>query len=113
MEILKTITAVLNLAFGLYSLLQPEQLASASGLRLASPRGRAEIRISFGGFFIGFGAAALLLNDPEAYRLLGIGYLLAAATRLLQLAMENSAIADRSFIVLLVIESVVGLILIL
>lgn len=91
MGILKTMTAVLNIAFGLYSLFQPEQIASASGRKY-------EFR--FGGFFIGFGAAALLLNDPEA-------------TRLLQLVMENSAIADRSFMALLMIESAVGLILIL
>lgn len=113
MPILKIIAALINIAFGLYSILQAEQLASASGFRLASPRGRAELRISFGGFFLGFGLAALILNDPAAYRLLGIGYLFAAGTRLLQLFMESMDIADRSFIILGIVEFAIGLILVL
>lgn len=113
LEILKIIAALVNIAFGVYSIVQPEQLANASGFRFTSPRGRAEFRIAFGGFFIGFGAAAILLNDSAAYQLLGIGYLFAAGTRLLQILMESTDLLDRSFGVLFVIELSVGLILVL
>lgn len=114
LDILKIVAAVFNISFGLLAIARPSIVARASHFRFLDGRGRAELQIAFGGFFIGFGIAALLLNDPAAYQLLGFGWLGGVAVRLLTLATESPAqIVDRSFIALALAELIVGVILVL
>lgn len=113
-EILKIIAALLNIGFGIYSLLQPEPVAKASGFTLNGPRGRAELRIAFGGYFIGMGLAALLISENAAYQAVGAGWLTAGIVRGITLFMEDrTALLNPSWFILWAFEIGVGLILIL
>lgn len=119
LEILKILMALLNIGFGLFVIARPEMIASASHFTLNDARGRAEMRIAMGGFFVGMGLGALLLGsllsqENIAYQVVGFSWLGGAATRLTNLLLEKPAqIADQSFWVLLSTEIIPGLILIL
>lgn len=118
LEILKILMALLNIGFGVWSVLQPEVIAKASSYTLDNARGRTEMRILSGGFFIGMGLGAILFGsvldsaDVVAYQVVGMAWVCAAAVRLLNLAMERN-ITDRSFWVLFASELIPGVILLL
>lgn len=64
-----------------------------------------------GAFFIGMGAAPLILNEPAAYRTLGISYLAVALVRTASMLVDKSVV--RSNIISVVVEIVFGVILVL
>lgn len=114
MGILKIIAALINLAFGLYSFFQPEPIARASKWTLDNARGRAELRVAVGGFFIGLGLAALILNNHTVYQLLGAGWLGGFAARIGTLALENpKGLIDPSYLALGILELSMGIILVI
>jgi hypothetical protein len=82
MIILKIIAAVASLLFGLVALWNPKRTAETASLKADSPQGKAEIRASWGGMFLGLGLAALFLRSPDAYMVFGIAYAATAAVRL-------------------------------
>jgi hypothetical protein len=99
LNILKIIAAVLNMVFGALVIWQPQTIASASRFELIGPRGIAEMRVGFGGFFLGMGAAALLLNDDAAFQLFGLGYLAAFSVRVISLFIDDREILlDNSYL---------------
>jgi len=89
-EILKIIVGILSLLFGVVGLIRPKVMADFAHFGLSDERGLAETRINFGGFFIALGGGVILLNDPEAYILLGLGYAGLAIIRLLNALIERS-----------------------
>jgi len=121
LEVLKIAAALLNIGFGVYVVLYPETIARYSHFSVDNARGRAEIRIAMGGFFIGMGVGALLLgslanldNGNIAYQVVGFAWLGGGITRLLNLTLEDTQeIVDASFWGLLASELMPGLILIL
>jgi hypothetical protein len=111
-EILKIVFALLTAAFGAYSFWQPDPVAKASGFDLPGSVGRAELRIAFGGFFLGLGLGAILLGGDDGYRLLGVAYLVSFALRLTTLLIEERQILLRpAFVAFGVFELISGLIL--
>jgi hypothetical protein len=64
-----------------------------------------------GGGFVGLGVAPLILNAPEAYRMLGITYLVIAVARVAGLVLDRSV--ERSNLISLGFEIVAGVLLIL
>lgn len=112
MEILKIAAALLNIGFGLFAFFQPRLIAESSGFALHGALGRAETRISFGGYFIGMGVAALILNEQAAYQLLGAGWLTAGIVRVITMFIEDrSELIAPKWWILLASEIGVGLIL--
>ncbi|MBC7237767.1 MAG: DUF4345 family protein [Chloroflexi bacterium] len=109
LQILKIIAAVVTLATGVYSLLFPLAVRGFTGLEMPGPRGITEVRAVLGGAFIGLGLAALLLNAPEAYRTVGIMYLVVGAVRIVSMIIDRSAV--QSNWISLAFEAVLGLIL--
>ena len=111
MMILKIIACLISIAFGAISILQPDRIAQLSGFGDIGEKGRAELRIAFGGYFIGLGIAPLLLNVPVAYQAVGIGWLGAGIVRILSALM--GAKIDRAFIITGLVEFAVALALII
>ncbi len=85
-----TIACILTIAFGLFGFLAPRYTASALDLEpTKSTMGLSEMRASVGGLFVIAGVAALWLNDPSAYTMLGFAYAGAALGRLVSLAIDK------------------------
>ena|SRR5688572_30667842 len=110
-EILKIIFAILTAVFGVYSFVKPEAVAQSSGFSLPSVAGRAEVRVTFGGFFLGLGLGAILLGG-EAYQLLGLAYLITFVVRLVALAVEGKdGVLRREYLIFAAFELISGLVL--
>jgi hypothetical protein len=98
LTILLILAALINIGFGLASYFAPEPIAKATGFQLIGERGTSELRIAFGGYFIGMGVALLVLNDPQASAAIGIAWAGAAVTRLVELVVrDRAALLNRSF----------------
>jgi hypothetical protein len=111
LEVLQTLLALVTIAVGLVSLIQPRAIRGFTGLEAPGPRGITEIRAILGGAFIGLGVSPLILDAPEAYQMLGITYLIIAAARLIGLVLDRSF--ERSNYISLVVEIVAGILLLL
>lgn len=111
LSILQIIAAVATIATGLLALLKPKSIDGFTGITATGPRGITEIRAIFGGLFIGLGAAALLLNNPTAYQMLGITYGAIAAVRIPAMFLDHSV--ENSNIISAVVEVVFAVILVL
>lgn len=89
LQFLNTLAAALTVAFGLFGFLAPRYTAAALDLRTgASTMGLSELRASVGGLFVVAGLAALWLQDPMAYAMLGFAYAGAALGRLVSLGLD-------------------------
>ena len=108
--VLKIIAAVATIATGLLALLKPAATFGFIGLRADGARGISEIRSIFGGLFIALGVVPLILGTV-AYQVLGIGYLAIAAARAFSIVFDRSY--DRSNLISLGIEVVLGIILVI
>ncbi len=87
MDILKLIFAGLNVVFGLVALVAPKRLADAVGLGTENPVGIAEIRNGWGGIYLAMGVGLIVLQNPAAYAIVGMGYAGMGLTRLVQMAL--------------------------
>ena len=97
METLRIIqigVALATVMFGVIVVIRPRQIAKMFDLIPTIPIGEAEFRLIWGVMFIGFGLGVIVLNDVAAYRLLGIGYGVTAAARLV-LIMRNRNLLTR------------------
>ena len=89
--------------------IKPASAYEFTGLRPSGVRGTSEFRSIFGGLFIGLGIAPFFLGEP-AFKMLGIGYLAIAVARTFSILFDKSY--EKSNIISLVIEVVLGIILI-
>ena len=110
MLILKIIAALATVATGLLALLKPTAVHGFTGLLTDGPRGISEIRSIFGGLFIALGVAPFIFGET-AYQVLGLGYLVIAAVRLVSILIDRSPASSNW--ISLAIEIVLGLILII
>jgi hypothetical protein len=108
--VLKIIASVATAATGLLALVKPTSVYGFTGLLANGARGISEIRSIFGGLFIALGIAPLFLG-PNAYRMLGIAYLAIALVRIFSIFFDKSY--DKSNIISLAIEIVLGVILVI
>jgi hypothetical protein len=83
--------ALATLALGLLGLLAPARVASLIGIGADGALGRSEVRATYGGVFIGLGAACLALRAPEAFAVAAAAWLFASLARLASLAVERDA----------------------
>jgi hypothetical protein len=111
LDIIKIVLAVATALIGVVSLVFPKRVRGFTGLDVSTARGMTEIRSILGGTFIGLGIAPLILNDPAAYVMLGIVYLVTAAARAIGLVADGSG--EMSNYVSLASEIVFGVLLIL
>jgi hypothetical protein len=110
LDVLKIGAALVTVATGLLAFVRPMAVLGFTGLGAPGPRGVTEIRAVLGGAFIALGAAPLLLRTPEAFRMLGIVYLIIGATRIVGLVVDRSI--ERSNLISLAVEILFAVILI-
>ena len=111
LEILKIAVGIATILTGAVSLFWPLKVRGFTGLDVNGGRGITEIRAVLGGFFVGLGAAVILLNDPAAYMTLGIAYLVVAAVRFIFMFVDKSI--ERSNVISVITEIIMGIILVL
>ncbi len=104
--------AVISIALGLFALLRPRPAAQFVDLEPTSPKGVAEIRISWGGLYLGMGIMAFLLRAAPAFQMLGAAWLSLAVVRTLTIFIDRPGL-DQGFLLSLGLEWVVGLMLVL
>lgn len=86
---LNTIACLLTIAFGLFGFLAPRYTASALDLEpTGSTMGLSEMRASVGGLFVVAGLAALWLQHPIAFAMIGFAFTGAALGRAVSLAFD-------------------------
>ncbi|MEL6464613.1 MAG: DUF4345 family protein [Pseudomonadota bacterium] len=92
-DILNVIAALLTAGFGLFGFLAPRYTAAALDLAPTdSTMGLSEMRASVGGLFVIAGLAAIWLNNPVAYAMLGFAFVGAALGRTLSLVLDASPV---------------------
>lgn len=110
LTILKIIAALATVATGLLALVKPTAVYGFTGLKADGARGVSEIRSIFGGLFIALGIVPFFLGE-SAYLALGIAYLAIAVARTFSIVFDKSY--DRSNLISLGIEIVLGIILVI
>jgi hypothetical protein len=111
LQVLKIVACVLTAITGAVSLFAPQSVTGFTGLRPEGGRGISEIRAVLGGLFLALGVAPLVLNEPTAYRMVGIGYLTVGAVRVVSMLIDKSVI--QSNLISLAVEIVFGVVLVL
>jgi uncharacterized membrane protein len=86
-------------------------VTSFTGLRAEGSRGVTELRAVFGGLLVGMGAFPLIVGAPVTYRMLGVMYLTIAIVRVISMVVDRSI--ERSNLISLVVELIVGSVLVL
>ena len=93
-DFLNILCALLTIGFGLFGFLAPRYTASALDLAPTdSTMGLSEMRASVGGLFVVAGAAALWLDAPLAYAMIGFAFVGAALGRVLSLIFDKPPLA--------------------
>ncbi len=89
-DLLNIVAAALTVAFGLFGFLAPRYTASALDLApTTSTMGLSEMRASVGGLFVVAGIAAVWLNEPLGYAMIGFAFVGAALGRIVSLVFDK------------------------
>tara|TARA_R110000764_G_scaffold28319_1_gene66604 strand:+ start:15724 stop:16077 length:354 start_codon:yes stop_codon:yes gene_type:complete len=89
-DILNLIAALVTVAFGLFGFIAPRYTADTLDLAPTnSTMGLSEMRASVGGLFVVSGLAAIWLDAPLAYAMVGFAYAGAAAGRVVSLFLDK------------------------
>ena len=110
-KIIKIVGALATIAAGVVSLFWPLSVRSFTGLEVQGGRGITEIRAVLGGLFLALGAGALYFNSPQAYQMLGFGYLVVGIVRAISMFVDKSVV--QSNLVSLVFEIFFGIVMLL
>jgi len=106
---LATAGALATLALGVAGLAFPLRVAAMVGISPLGGHGLAEVRATYGGFFVGIGAICLVSDSSAAFATAAAGWLGAAVARLLSMARDRRAPAKNA--AGLIIEGGIGLLL--
>jgi hypothetical protein len=88
-DLLNVLAALLTIGFGLFGFIAPRYTASVLDLEVTgSTMGLSEMRASVGGLFVALGLAAILLDAPLAYAMIGFAFAGAALGRVLSLVFD-------------------------
>jgi len=89
-DIVNLIAALLTIGFGLFGFVAPRYTAAALDLApTTSTMGLSEMRASVGGLFVVAGGAAIWLDEPLAYAMIGFAFVGAAFGRALSLIFDR------------------------
>ncbi|WP_299145518.1 DUF4345 family protein [uncultured Tateyamaria sp.] len=89
-DILNIVACLLTVGFGLFGFVAPRYTAAALDLAPTdSTMGLSEMRASVGGLFVVAGLAAMWIDMPLAYAMIGFAFLGAALGRCLSLVFDK------------------------
>lgn len=89
-DALNLVACLLTIGFGLFGFLAPRYTASALDLEPThSTMGLSEMRASVGGLFVVLGSAAIWIDQPMAYAMIGFAFCGAALGRVLSLIFDK------------------------
>ncbi|MDW3221345.1 MAG: DUF4345 family protein [Paracoccaceae bacterium] len=89
-DVFNTIACLLTVGFGLFGFLAPRYTASALDLApTVSTMGLSEMRASVGGLFVVAGLAALWMQTPIAFAMIGFAFAGAATGRVASLIFDK------------------------
>ncbi|WP_299614518.1 DUF4345 family protein [uncultured Tateyamaria sp.] len=89
-DIINIVAALLTITFGLFGFLAPRYTATALDLATTdSTMGLSEMRASVGGLFVVAGLAAIWINAPLGYAMIGFAFTGAALGRALSLLFDK------------------------
>ena len=111
LEILRIFVAITLVMFGIAALIAPVALGKAVGLSV-NAKGRAEIRIGWGGLYLAMGAGALWLSSAPVYQLIGLMFGAMALTRTAHILL-NRRLIDGAYLGILAYEVVVAVLCLL
>ena len=111
-QVLNALACLALIVAGAFAIGKPRAAGQFYGLGAISPKGIAEIRITFGMLFLLLGAAPLLLNQQAAYQTVGIALLGALVMRVVAAVLDRLRL-DRGYIIGGIFELAVGMILFL
>ena len=82
--------AALTFILGILALRMPERVAGFAGLSVNDAKGRAEVRATYGGFFIALGAVAIWVQHPGVFALIGSARVAAAIGRVASMLLDRT-----------------------
>jgi hypothetical protein len=88
-EWMPRIGALLMLLLGAVGFFKPKAFTDSMGIEMTRPDAWSEIRGVFGGMNLGLAIAALILNSPEVYMALGLGWTLVLLARFYSIAKDG------------------------
>jgi len=103
---LPVVGALITLLIGLVGFFKPALLLDQIDITLGSPAAVSEARAVFGGMNLGTAVAALVMNEPVVFTLLGIGWATLLAARFWSLAVDG--IGVKGAIPGIVVDSVIA-----
>jgi hypothetical protein len=93
LDVLCWLGLLVGMTLGLLGLVTPERALRFVGLRVGAPEGQAEVRATYGGFFLSLevGAAVLwqVAGTPQAVLVVGLAWLGAALGRVASLVVDG------------------------
>lgn len=111
MHVLGYVGAVISIAAGCLGLLWPKQVSRTIGLQISGQLGISEVRATYGGLFIGAGAAVVLIASSDAALVLGLAWAGAFTARAVSCIVDRARTKENA--VGLVIEGCLAVLLIL
>ena len=101
--------ALATLGLGVAGLILPARIAAMVGISPLGGPGLAEVRATYGGFFVGIGVVCLLSGSRAAFATAAAGWLGAAVARLFSMVRDRREPARNA--AGLVVEAGIGLLL--
>jgi len=102
--------AFCTLALGIWGLVAPRKVAVLVGVTPGGALGLSEIRATYGGIFIGLGAACLWFQQSEVYVAVGLAWLLAAVSRVVSIFLDQASSSKNAGGV--IVEAAIGSLLV-
>ena len=90
MTMLANCGAVVTAVLGCFGLMFPSAVSRILGIRPDGPLGIAELRATYGGFFLCLGIGCFVAHSPSTFIVVGAAWCAAAAARVLSLAVDGS-----------------------
>jgi len=85
-----TLGGLITMGLGVLGLFWPMKVASLASIQPDGLRGLSEIRATYGGVFFAIGLFAVMWQDPDVFRALGVAWFGAAAGRAFSIVKEES-----------------------
>ena len=82
--------AFITAGLGILGLLFPSKVSAFVSLTPDGLMGQSELRATYGGFFLGLGVMAIVLNSYTVYLVMGVAWVAAAAGRLISLLVDGN-----------------------